>query len=917
MKTAVTWFGPFLLACGFLHNPMISTIPTHKTLLSNIACTPAPYAILRFGGMPFRNLLHLRLDKTVTLLHAARQRQAWFDQHRDELSDQLYQAVGTTDDKYARRHLLDIRRSLPANKMPKGGLQTIHAVRHHVAPQTRLAMLTWFRRVGQSQRQQKAISDAFTQELPQARCALRDLLQQERFRKGALLTSKNYYEGLDQYLRKGIKRSASIPKIEISSALYLARMAAKTSPFSTLTPTALGKFDPENEQTGLIHLTEDIYSVVRINTAVIHIIARQLSLLPEIRTTLPVRLRDGVWVEDGRLHYLHAEYVFSRNDMFAQLEQTPLLNKIVKAVSGSDVTYEMLWMKLSGGNVALREKACQIIDHFIQQGLLVCTIPISPHDSDPLASLVQFLEGYETACVQAVRQRLLEIGSEVKGYETAVMNGRQRALSHIRQGLRAIAQQIGLPHETVLLSNPIFENCSPKGISFSCGRAIWEEIQQSLLPLLQTIDPRKTGQSPAMVRFFLEQYTAEGECDNFLYFLKQYTQWQQQIAVRSQAAMSDLAPTIYNSEVVVQTLAKQAFEQWQAAGQQDNVVHLAPIVPAENLTDMNGWATSCSLFVQIAATSEAAMNKGDYLIILDRCINGWGAYTTRYIGMYDTADEPSPLLKMMRQHFDQVNHHGEFVGMPVFSDVSNLQAHPPLTARTLTLPVEPTPKENIPLFSSQVAVRYDGQTNQLQLIDKETNRPIIPLYTGGMYSPSMPALMQAVVHEFTPVFYPMNKSFWNHLLSPTFADADQHLLDLTEEIIHLPRVQIGRVVLDREQWLIAIEAIPQRQSGETINEFFQRLYHWKEEVGLPDIVFAKISTTHKSMDIILKHQYKPFLVDFCNPWLVMALQRMLSDDVKAIVFSEMLPGLNELTTRVNNEPVVGELQLELTWQDRP
>ena len=66
-----------------------------------------------------------------------------------------------------------------------------------------------------------------------------------------------------------------------------------------------------------------------------------------------------------------------------------------------------------------------------------------------------------------------------------------------------------------------------------------------------------------MVRFFLEQYTAEGECDNFLYFLKQYTQWQQQIAVRSQAAMSDLAPTIYNSEVVVQTLAKQAFEQWQ------------------------------------------------------------------------------------------------------------------------------------------------------------------------------------------------------------------------------------------------------------------------------------------------------------------------------------------------------------------
>ncbi len=883
--------------------------------LSRISCAPAPYAILRYGGMPFRDLLHLRLDKTVTLLRALRQQQAWFDAHRATLSAQLYLAVGNTEDKFARRRLLDIRRSLPANSMPKGGLPTLHAVRNYLDRPTRRAMLLWFRRIGRYQRQQQAISAAFHQELPQARHALRELLRQERFQKGALLTSEKYFQGLTRYLQQEADPSPTIPKIEVSSMLYLARMAGKTSPFSTFTPTALGKFDADSRQNGLLHLADAAQSVVRINTAVIHIIARQLASLPEIRATLPIQLRDGLWEDDGKLHYLYPDYAFSRNDNFAQLEKTPLLQKLINVMGESGLTYAALCAKLCDGNAALREKAAHIVDHFVQQGLLVCRVPISPHDADPLGSLIRYLAPFAAPRPQTIRQQLQEIRAALHNYKKADLHGRQHTLTRIRKKLRAIARLIDLPHETILLANPLYENCALQGISFTCGSFIWQEIERSLLPLLETIDPRLTRQSPAMVRFFLEQYTAEGECDNLLHFLQQYNQWQQQIAVRSQAAVQDLAPSIYNSEVVIQALAKQAYERWQAAGAQTPVVHLEPSTPPTDFASMNGWATSCSLFVQIAAASEAALQNGDFLIVLDRCINGWGAYATRYIGMYETPDEPDPLLRMMRQHLRQVQHQGEFVGLPVFSDVSNLQVHPHLTPRTLTLPVEPASTENTPLPASQVAVRYHAPTNQLQLIDKTTDQPIVPLYTGGMYSPSMPALMQAMVHELTPVFYPLNKSFWNHLLAPTFADADQNVLDWQAKVVHLPRVQIGRVVLDREQWLVSAVEIPQLQPHESVSEFFQRLYQWKEDVGLPDIVFAKISTTHKSMDIILKHQYKPFLVDFCNPWLVLALQRMLTQEVRAIVFAEMLPGFNQLPTRVNHEPVVSELQIELVWQD--
>lgn len=888
--------------------------PTSNAV-SNNSCKPAPYAILRYGGMPFRDLFCLRLEKTITLLRVLRQQQAWFDANRPALSERLFLAVGKTEDKYIRRYLLDIRRSLPANRMPKGGLPTLHAVRDHLDRPTRRAMLIWFRRVGHHQRQHIAISAAFAQELPQARRALRELLRQERYQKGALLTSEKYFQGLTRYLQQDAESSLTIPKVEVSSILYLARMASKTSPFSTFTPTALGKFDTAVTQHGLRQLADDAQSVVRINTAVIHIIARQLARLPEIRATLPVQLRDGMWEEAGKLHYLYPDYTFSRNDIFAQLEKTPLLRKLISILRESDLTHEALCAKLCDGNAALRKKVGQIVDHFIQQGLLVCNVPISPHDPNPLTSLIRYLEQFAAPRPQTIRQHLQEICAAVDKYETADLPGRQRALSHIREKLRAIARLLNLPHENVLLANPIYENCALKGISFSCGSSIWQEIERSLLPLLATIDPRLTGQSPAMARFFREQYTAEGECDNLLHFLQQYNQWQQQIAVRSQADVRDLAPSIYNSEVVVQALAKQAYEQWQEAGQQASVVQLDPVAMPEDIERMNGWATSCSLFMQIAAASEAAIQKGDFLIVFDRCINGWGAYATRYIGMYETPDKPDPLLQMMRQHLDQVQHEGEFVGLPVFSDVSNLQVHPPLTPRTLTLPIEPTPTESTPLPVSQIAVRYQADTDQLQLVDKASGHAIVPLYTGGMYSPSMPALMQAIVHELTPVFYPLNKSFWNHLLAPSFADADQQVVDLQAEVIHLPRVQIGRVVLDREQWLVSAAEIPQCQPAETVSEFFQRMYHWKEDIGLPDIVFAKISTTHKSMDIILKHQYKPFLVDFCNPWLVMALQRMLTDEVRAIVFTEMLPGFNQLPTRVNQEPVVSELQVELVWQD--
>lgn len=110
---------------------------------------------------------------------------------------------------------------------------------------------------------------------------------------------------------------------------------------------------------------------------------------------------------------------------------------------------------------------------------------------------------------------------------------------------------------------------------------------------------------------------------------------------------------------------------------------------------------------------------------------------------------------------------------------------------------------------------------------------------------------------------------------------------LTSGGAHSPRITVDDVVLARETWRTTIG-----ENGFAATKGRANLYlaarRWRRELGLPEKVFARVST-----------EIKPVYVDFTSPRYVSAFCTMLrsaqasgGDDVR-VVFTELLPGPDE------------------------
>ena len=95
--------------------------------------------------------------------------------------------------------------------------------------------------------------------------------------------------------------------------------------FASFTPTAFGAFDPQGPVGLQADLRGPVQSRPRLNTAIIHLIARYLNRLPEIKASLPVGVRDSIWIENGTICFLRPYYVFtsffSRQDLDRQFRR--------------------------------------------------------------------------------------------------------------------------------------------------------------------------------------------------------------------------------------------------------------------------------------------------------------------------------------------------------------------------------------------------------------------------------------------------------------------------------------------------------------------------------------------------------------------------------------------------------------------
>jgi hypothetical protein len=235
-----------------------------------------------------------------------------------------------------------------------------------------------------------------------------------------------------------------------------------------------------------------------------------------------------------------------------------------------------------------------------------------------------------------------------------------------------------------------------------------------------------------------------------------------------------------------------------------------------------------------------------------------------------------------------------------------VQIHEPLTQRCILYPGEAAlvpGQAAIPW--SHLAVDYAESADTIVLIETTTGVRLLPIRMGPLGPHLMPPIYR-ILCSLGPSLIP-----------------DFSLLSLLEirlgaegkQVRHYPRLCHGDVVIMRETWRIPQgDASPPRESGSDLVDFKQ-LRCWAQNLDLPTKIFVTpmdLSDFVRSVDAVgsMKRLYKPFFVNFDDPWSCKIFHRFISNKQHTITISEMLPGPDQLVFKRENEAYVSEIFLE-------
>ena len=888
----------------------------------NVERFPSPYAFLRLGGLPFSELVGLRCNATAISLASLLDVERALSGRKEPLTDALHAALPRLADSESRRLLLDVKRAVFNGRPPKGGAGALRRLGKLLPRELRLDLVLWYRLLLQKKRRDEALPEIFTRELRERRISLRALAAREDFQKGLLLASVPFFDVVRRYLGSAGPFGAEEEHVETSTMLYLCRMAAKTSPFGTFGPTALGRFHREPRPAIGAALPKATRSRTRLNTSLAHLLARHVARLPAVRDGLEVTARPLASSGGDALVVLRSQYVldpvFARKESVVRIPHMPSVRGVLDFVASQrNLTYRALVDRLAGGETSPLQAAVAAVERLIATGLLDCRLPLGPHDVDPLATLVAFVRtragssSDASSSLLTVADALERLARAVPAYRDARPPERRRIHEEMRERLDALGVLLSIPCAEIKALDAIREDEGIPGISWGAGPTLFDALAQDLLPMLEAFRLGWAQDSPALLSRFVATYGAGGTCPDALAFLVRFADELQDRMARGESP-EETIPVLCHSDRLLRDLNRDALKRWAEAGESGPVALDPAILPA-GMPDLHGRPASVTVFFQIAARDTEAFERGEYLLVLNGTQTGLGAYAARFAAVYGEGDGDAgdPLVLMLREHFANLCPNAELVDLPLLTDSSDVQVHPRLLPRDLAWPGEPADRDALSFDALELA--HDREVNALRVREKSTGRQVLPLYLGGLYPLLLRQPLPTVINTLTAVGYPYARDFWRETENPATAVTPPGATVPSVGLRRLPRVTLGRLVLARAAWSVPSEDVPRPLRAESNAAYFLRVMRWKQEIGLPDVVFAKADVY--SMSGIFQRKHKPFLVDFRNPWCVWSIPRMLVPEAQRITFTEMLPGQSDLFATRGGEPVVSELQVEITWRE--
>jgi hypothetical protein len=859
---------------------IVLTMPTPALTGAEETMFLAPYFLARVTGLPFTALDKLQCPQTAAIIEEILAIEARQGQQRDQLTEALRKHSEQFIDSPLQHKCLDLRRAI-AGQNGKKAHKLLQALAEHLPEALAAELAAWCISAIRRTDLLAAGESTLQTELIACREALRQLLRDDDFQRGLLLSSTTLYTELQHYLSApAYKMNNRLRRAEEGLLSYLLRTAAKTSPYSTFTSTALGSWRDRDTQPARVDIQDwRKTSVIRFHDGIIAGIIRALSQRPEVRPYLPPMLNTTIRREGEKIAFFVSDKVVPFavghfRERLIRLRPTPLTRAILDTIEqhGNALTYQEIAARVSSATGTPAQEVTEAIEHLANRAALYISLPVPDHEDDKLGAIIHQLATIPGEWVAGIRTAYEHIYRLAQACATAPAAERHHLLAEIQQRTRELSYTIGhLQNEAneeidKRFRNLVLEDTLLSPEQLTLNRAALHplladlQVLQQLTPILDEATMHRL-----ILSCFFEKalyLDPQNEASDFIDLYMRLSAMREERAYTNGSAThlpqtadassattppSNQSTSLANMDLqailpqVAQliemrrrftTLVREHVEQARTHKASRLVLD-----PAEIRRFTASFPDSWERHYSLAYFGQLFREDGRDQMVVNLSWPGPGPAFSRFSYLLKHTDgtpaEPT-LTDMIRAYVTELGHkRGGIYASIVETAGINVNIRGALTPLEIIYPSSISARlveELIPLRDIQVSL--DSRTRRVQFHSQRLGMPIYPLHMGYSLLYHMPPLYQMLIFPD------------QHYVEFDLISRIEGQLSPAEktQVRYYPRISVGHAVLARECWKIPQHLLPQREAGETDFAYFLKVNRWRSALGLPLEGFSRISS---------------------------------------------------------------------------
>jgi hypothetical protein len=848
--------------------------------------------VVRVAGMPAVALTRLRDEDSFALAAEVVERREWLATEGSALADALHGAIGASSVGSDKPALVGLRRSVFRVRKP-GKREWNSTVAAALPADLAERVAGWVAAFDEWRRRTDRLGEILPAEQEAAVTALRELVRPARFQRALSYASPSLYAETAKWLADEARQPRRQSLVRL--AKYVARAAAKTSPYSTFTSSGVGTWA---EHGPAVRLTEAgaVCGVLELNGYLLWRLRDAILADERLSRALELRLNPSATLDGGIVRFLGpppAEQIVS-------VPATPAILSCLRLFDGGSVhTQGTLGDRLGDG-------ATRFIARLVDIGLLSRQSPFSDLAADPLGELVDWLVRRGKSDTAGLVERVrfgLNTPAPVNDVE-----GHLAWRRSLDVAIRDLTARLDLPAELFngQAFEPVHESAVVTGAVGEFSRSHWRPVLADLDAVrraLGAIDPAL----PLRVSLgdFCAERFGQGSRTPFLLL---YEALARDLSARGDA-VCDLATFVRNLPVPDAALAGARSPRLRELSRiRRDLRHvLAPPdrvdgvhrIEAEALLDLCAtWPVWISAPPSVAWYLQAAAKAGTHRVVINAAHGGYGRGRSRALHLISRAHgSPPPVLDAPIGDSPAL---AELAGAFGFSPNVRLASVPYEIDYPFTTSVRPA-RERIAVNALEVV--HDPVTGLVRLFARGLPGEVKALHLGMMADVLLPAAARLMSVAFGAGYYPVDG-----LLQPVSLGDPL----VPNEMRSLGRIEVGRVVLRRARWVVPTHRVPTRAKGEPDAAYLVKLLAWLRGSGIPTRAFVRglapglfAAPEQMVLSWLRDKSRKPIYVDFASWYLVMTFERMLKGCGPLVIFEETLPDPEDI-------PSVTEFVIELS-----